>query len=111
MILMAGAKLVIIYPRPLDEDAFEKAYRNEHMPMVESKFRGVTRFVATKVLHSPQGKVTAYRQAEFHFTSMADLNKCLESEPGKQVVEHATRLSTGGQPILLVCEEESFVYW
>lgn len=81
------------------------------MPMVESKLRGITRFVATKVLHSPQGKVTAYRLAEFHFTSTADLNNCLESEAGQQVMEHATKLSTGGQPILLVCEEESFVYW
>ena len=109
---MAGVKLVMIYPRPLDEEAFEKAYRSEHRPMVESKFQGgLTRYVATKVVNSPQGKVAAYRLAEMHFTSMADLNKCLESEAGKQVLEHAAKLSTGGTPIVLICEEESFVYW
>jgi hypothetical protein len=26
-------------------------------------------------------------------------------------VEHATKISTGGPPIMLICEEESFVYW
>jgi len=26
-------------------------------------------------------------------------------------VAHAAKISTGGPPLLLVCEEESFVYW
>ena len=67
--------------------------------------------VLTKVKSSPQGKVSAYRMAEVHFSSMDDLNKCVESDGGKEVVEHATRISTGGPPLMLICEEESFVYW
>ena len=108
---MAGVKVVVIYPRPLDEAAFELAYKNEHMPMVEQKLKGMTRFVATKVLASPQGTVSAYRLAEVHFSSMDDLNKCVESESGQEVIAHAGKISTGGAPILLVCEEESKVYW
>jgi uncharacterized protein (TIGR02118 family) len=108
---MASVKIVVIYPRPADENAFEREYRDVHMPMVEQKLKGMTRFVATKVLHSPQGNVASYRLAEVHFSSMADLTKCLESEDGKQVVEHATKMSTGGPPLLLICEEESVVYW
>ncbi len=108
---MASVKVVVIYPRPADENAFEREYRDVHMPMLESKLKGMTRFVATKVLHSPQGKVSAYRLAEVHFSSMDDLTKVLESEGGKQVVEHATKMSTGGPPLILVCEEQSFVYW
>ena len=108
---MTGYKLVVIYPRPQDEAAFERAYRDEHMPMAEQKLKGMTRFVATKVLSSPQGRVTAYRIAEAHFSSMDDLTKCLESDSGKAVVEHAVKISTGGAPIMLVCEEQSFLYW
>jgi uncharacterized protein (TIGR02118 family) len=108
---MAGVKVVVIYPRPADESAFEREYRDVHMPMVESKLKGMTRFVATKVVRSPQGKVSAYRLAEVHYSSMDDLTKSIESEDGKQVVEHATKMSTGGPPLILVCEEESFVYW
>jgi uncharacterized protein (TIGR02118 family) len=104
-------KIVVIYPRPHDEEAFEKAYKDEHLPLAEAKLKGMTRLVATKVLTSPQGKVTAYRIAEVHFSSMDDLNRCLESEGGQEVVAHATKISTGGPPLLLVCEEESFVFW
>ncbi len=106
-----SVKIVVIYPRPQNEEAFEKAYKDEHLPMAEQKLKGMTRLVATKVLSSPQGKVAAYRIAEVHFSSMDDLNKCMESDGGKEVVEHATKLSTGGPPILLICEEESFVIW
>lgn len=108
---MASVKVVVIYPRPTDESAFEREYREVHMPMVESKLKGMTRFVATRVLHSPQGKVAAYRIAEVHFSSMEDLTRSIESEDGQRVVEHATKMSTGGPPLMLVCEEESFVYW
>ena len=108
---MTGVKIVVLYPRPLDEEAFEKVYQQEHKPLVEDKLKGMTRFVAAKVLESPQGKVAMYRLAEVHFSSMKDLAACLESAGGKQVVEHATRISTGGTPIILICEEESFVYW
>ena|SRR4030081_1873380 len=106
-----GVKVVVIYPRPKDEEAFEKAYKNEHMPMVETKLKGMTRLVATKVLSSPQGKVTAYRIAEVYFSSLDDLNRILDSDAGKEVVAHAVEISTGGPPILLVCEEESFMFW
>jgi len=108
---MTDFKIVVIYPHPADADAFEREYEQKHKPMAEDKLKGMTRFVATKVLGSPQGKVTAYRIAEAHFSSLEDLNKCLESEGGKQVVAHAIQMSTGGPPILLVCDEESFVYW
>ena len=106
-----GVKVVVIYPRPKDEDAFEKIYLAEHVPMAEQKLKGMTRLVLTKVKGSPQGKVSAYRIAEVYFSSMDDLNKCVESEGGKAVVEHATQISTGGPPLMLICEEESFVYW
>jgi len=106
-----SVKVVVIYPRPQDEAAFERAYKDEHIPMVEEKLKGVTRLVLTKVNGSPQGKVAAYRIAEVHFSSMDDLTKCVESEAGQQVIAHANQISTGGPPIMLVCEEESFVYW
>jgi uncharacterized protein (TIGR02118 family) len=108
---MAAVKLLVIYPRPTDEAAFEEAYKKEHLPLAEQKLKGMTRLVATKVLNSPQGKVMAYRLAEIHFGSMEDLTKCTDSEGGKEFIAHAQKISTGGPPIVLVCEEEAFVYW
>ena len=106
-----GVKFVLIYPRPKDEEAFENVYLKEHVPMVEQKLKGMTRMVLTKIKSSPQGKVSAYRIKEVYFSSMDDLTKCIESEGGKAVMEHAAHISTGGQPLMLICEEESFVYW
>jgi uncharacterized protein (TIGR02118 family) len=111
---MAGTtsvKIVVIYPKPTDEAEFERAYLDEHVPMVEDKLMGLTRLVLTKVLSSPQGKVSAYRLAEFHFSTQEDLNKAAESDGGKQVIAHAVKISTGGPPIMLVCTDETFVYW
>jgi uncharacterized protein (TIGR02118 family) len=106
-----SVKIVVIYPRPHDMEAFEKSFLEEHIPMLEQKMKGMTRLVLTKVTGSPQGKVIAYRLAEVHFSTMDDLNRCIESEGGKEVMAHAAQISTGGPPILLVCEEESFVFW
>jgi uncharacterized protein (TIGR02118 family) len=108
---MAGVKMVVIYPRPADEAAFEQAYKEEHIPMMESKLKGMTRLVLSKVRESPQGKVMAYKLVEVHFQSIEELNRCAESEGGQEVIAHAQKMSTGGPPILLICDEESFVYW
>jgi uncharacterized protein (TIGR02118 family) len=106
-----AVKVVIIYPRPQDEQAFERAYLEEHVPMVENKLKGLTRLILTKVTGSPQGKIAAYRIAEAYFSSMPDLQKIMESDAGKEVMAHAQTISSGGPPLVLICEEEAFVYW
>ena len=107
-----GVKVVVIYPRPQDEEAFERAYTDHHVPLVEQKLKGLTRLVLTKVIGSPQGKVkAAYRIAEVYFASMDDLNTIIESDGGKEVIAHAQAISTGGPPLMLICEEEAFVFW
>lgn len=106
-----GIKIVLIYPRPHDEEAFEKLYLGEHVPLAEAKLKGMTRMVLTKVNSSPQGRVSAYRMKEVYFSSMGDLTKCIESDGGKEVMEHAIKISSGGPPLVLICEEESFLYW
>jgi len=111
---MAGTtsvKIVVIYPRPADEAEFERIYLNDHVPMIEDKLKGITRLVLTKVLSSPQGKVAAYRLAEVHFSTLDDLHKATESDGGKEVIAHALKISTGGPPIMLICTDETFVYW
>jgi uncharacterized protein (TIGR02118 family) len=107
---MANAKLVVIYPRPRDIDAFEKVYQNEHVPLAVAKLEGKTKIVATKVLASPQGTPAFYRIAEVHFPSMATLEACAASDGGKQTLAHAVSISSGGPPIFLVAEEETFTF-
>jgi len=107
---MATAKLVVIYPRPKDIDAFEKVYLNEHVPMAVSKLAGKTKIVASKVLASPQGTPPFYRIAEVHFPSMQALEACAASEGGKETVAHAVAISSGGAPTFLITEEQTFTF-
>jgi uncharacterized protein (TIGR02118 family) len=108
---MTGVKVVVIYPRPTDEKAFEAEWTEKHKPLVEEKLKGMTRFVDARVVGSPRGRVTAYRIWEAHFSNMTELNQCMESEGGKEVLAHAAAMSSGGAPIVLLCEEESSLYW
>jgi uncharacterized protein (TIGR02118 family) len=107
---MANVKLVVMYPRPKDVEAFEKVYQNEHVPMAVEKMVGKTKIVATKVLSSPQGTPPFYRIAEVYFPSTQALQECAGSEGGKQTVAHAVSISSGGAPIFLIAEEETFTF-
>ncbi|HTZ72561.1 MAG TPA: EthD family reductase [Candidatus Aquilonibacter sp.] len=107
---MATAKLIVMYPPPKDVEAFEKVYNNEHVPMAVAKLAGKTKIVATKVLASPQGAPPFYRIAEVHFRSMADLEACAASAGGKEVIANAVSISSGGPPVFLVAEEETFTF-
>ena len=107
---MANVKLVVMYPRPKDIDAFEKIYQNEHVPLAVAKLEGKTEIVATKVLASPQGTPPFYRIAEIHFRSMADLEACAASDGGKEALANAVMISSGGPPIFLVAEEDTFTF-
>src|ERR1019366_4472365 len=107
---MAGVKFLVLYPRPTDIEKFEKLYQNEHVPMAVEKLLGKTKFVATKVLGSPTGTPPFYRIAEVHFPFMAALEACAASEGGRQTVAHAQAISSGGAPIILIAEEETFTF-
>ena len=107
---MASVKLVVIYPRPTDIDSFEKVYQESHVPMAVAKLQGKTKFVATKVVGAPSGTPTFYRIAEVYFPSMEALQACASSPGGQEVVAHAVSISTGGAPILMVAEEETFTF-
>jgi uncharacterized protein (TIGR02118 family) len=107
---MARVKFLALYPRPTDIEAFEKVYQEEHVPMAAEKLTGTTKFVATKALASPQGTPPFYRIAEIHFGSKEALEACAASAGGKETLAHAVRISTGGAPIFLIAEEETFMF-
>ncbi len=101
-------KGTVLYGHPQDVDAFEKVYQAEHVPMAIEKLKGKTKFVATKVTGSPMGTAPFYRIAEVHFPSMEALQACAASEGGKETIGHAVKISSGGPPVIMIAEEESF---
>lgn len=106
---MAGAKLIVLYPTPKDVAAFERAYTEEHAPMVTTQtFQGITKFVASKIVGTPDGSAAPfYRIAELHFPSLEALQAAAGSSPAQEAVAHAVSISSGGSPTFLVAEEET----
>jgi uncharacterized protein (TIGR02118 family) len=109
---MAGAKLVVMYPYPADADVFEKAYTEEHMPMVNAEtMPGMTKFIGSRVIGTADGSPPAfYRIAELHFPSLEALQNTASSEGAQKAVAHAVEISTGGVPHFLVAQEEVFEF-
>jgi len=107
---MAGAKLIVIYPRPRDIESFERVYQNEHVPMAVEKLVGKTKIVASKIVGSPGGTPLFHRVAEIHFPTMDALQACAASDGGRETIANAEAISSGGVPIFLVAEEETFVF-
>ena len=108
---MAVVKFMVMYPRPQDVEAFEKLYQEEHVPMAVEKLLGKTKFVATKVVATPDGTPPPfYRIAEVYFPSLKALQACAQSDGGKETLAHAVKISSGGAPIFLVAEEQTFTF-
>jgi uncharacterized protein (TIGR02118 family) len=107
---MAAAKLTVIYPVPKDINAFERQYNQVHVPMAVEKLSGKTKIVVTKISKCVQSTVPFHRIAEVHFPSMAALEACLASPGGRETAAHAISISSGGSPIILIGEEETFTF-
>ena len=108
---MSDVKLIVIYPRPKDIEAFEKLYQEEHVPMAVEKLSGKTKLVATKVVATPDGTPPPfYRIAEVYFPSLQALQACAQSAGGQETVAHAMKISNGGAPVFLVAEEQTFTF-
>lgn len=106
---MAGVKLIVLYPSPREVNTFERAYSQDHAPMVTAEnFKGIKKFVASKVVGTADGSVAPfYRIAELHFPSMEALQAAAASASAQKVVAHAVSISSGGNPTFLIAEEDT----
>ena len=99
-------KLIVLYPPPADVATFESRYGAEHAPMVREKIPGLKKFVAARVLGTPSGAAPYQRVAELYFDSIEALQSAMASPGGQAAVAHATEISTGGPPVVLIAEDD-----
>ncbi len=93
------AIVTVIYKTPKDPAAFEKYYKEVHLPLVGSKQQeiGFTKAELTKFTSTLDGKKpTFYRQAELYFNSMDDLKKGMATPGFKAVGDDLSKFATGG---------------
>ena len=91
--------MTVIYNQPKDPAAFEKYYKETHLPLVVSKQQeiGFTKAELTKFTTTLDGKKpTFYRQAELYFNSLDDAKKGMATDGFKQVGDDLGKFATGG---------------
>jgi uncharacterized protein (TIGR02118 family) len=109
--IMKAAKLIVMYPTPADVAVFERRYAQEHVPMAVEKLAGKIRFDANLIASAPgREQVPYHRIAEVYFPSMTALEDCLSSPGGQETAAHAVEISSGGAPLFLIAEVETFVF-
>ena len=93
------AIVTVIYRMPKDTAAFEKYYKETHLPLVTAKQSevGFTRAELTKFTSTLDGKKpTFYRQAELYFNSLDDVKKGMATDGFKAIGADLAKLATGG---------------
>jgi len=100
---MAQAHLLVIYPNPKDPKAFDRAYREEHLPYAGPRLAGATGLVSKRV-KSPGSNW--YAVSDVTFPSLAALQECAGSKGAKEALEHAASISSGGPPTVLMITDD-----
>ena len=94
-----GAIVTVIYNHPKDTAAFEKYYREVHLPLVSANQQeiGFIRADLTKFSSGLDGsKSPFYRQAELYFPSMDAAKKGMQTPGFKKVADDLGNFASGG---------------
>ena len=99
--------MTVIYNAPKDTAAFEKYYREVHLPLVSANQEeiGFTRADLTRFTSNLDGKKpTYYRQAELYFPSMEAAKKGMATPGFKKVGDDLANFASGGLIGMLAVE-------
>ena len=100
------AHLLIMYPHPKNVKEFERAYREEHLPYAGPRLKGATS-VVTKHVVGPSFAPPAYHLiSDVSFPSI-DILKATAASSGKEALDHAASISSGGAPTILVVTDDA----
>ena len=101
-----AARLLILYPKPTDVQEFDRAYREEHLPLAGPKLEGATGVVTKRVVGPAFAPPPYHLISEISFPNIEALKACATSSGGKEALAHAESISTGGAPMVIAVVDE-----
>ena len=104
--MSSQAHLLVMYPVPKDPKAFDRAYREEHLPYAGPRLEGAVGVVSKRVAKTQGGPHPYYAVSDVTFPSLSALQACAVSARGKEALEHAASISTGGPPTIVVVTDD-----
>lgn len=88
-------KLVALYRKPVDREAFERAYFETHIPLV-NKIPGLQRVEISRITGAPRGEPDFYLVSELSFRDKVAMETAMASpeniEAGKNLMSFAKGL-------------------
>jgi len=102
-----AAHLLVMYPAPTDPVAFEKDYREKHLPYAGPRLMGAG---ATSVISkrgiAAGGAPLFHAVSDVTFPTLELLSACAAASSGQEALAHAASISTGGAPTILVVNDD-----
>jgi uncharacterized protein (TIGR02118 family) len=92
-------KLVVLYPPPVDPDAFRDYYENTHVPLAET-LPGLRSYHYAFGVGSPAGQSPYFCVFEAEFDDAAALGAAMGSPEGQAVAADVPNYATGGVTML-----------
>ena len=100
------AHLLILYPIPKDIAAFDRAYREEHLPYAGPKLKGATGVKTQRVAGPGFAPPPYHLMSDVSFPTLDALKACAGTKGGQEALAHAASISTGGAPMLIVVTDD-----
>ena len=100
-----SVQLLVIYPPPKDAVEFDRAYREQHLPYAGPRLVGATGVTTKRVLGAPGGKPFAHWISVIDFPNAEAAKACAQSKGGREALENAASISSGGAPQYLLIDD------
>ena len=97
-------RLVVLYNRPEDTDAFDAHYRDVHSPIV-SRYPNLRTTRLSKLAGVGGREPAYYLMAEMAFDSAAELDEALASEPGAASAKDLRNFAAAGLTMFIAPDE------
>jgi len=99
-------RLLVLYEHPKDPAAFDKYYREKHIPIAR-RMKGLKKWTIGKVQGTPGGEPSPYYYvADLCMESREDFERLLASPEGQEAVADVPNYATGGVTFLYTEIEE-----
>ena len=97
-------RLIVLYNKPDDTDAFDAHYRDVHMPIV-SRYPNLRDARLSKLAGVGGRESAYYLMAEMTFDTAADLDDAIMSEPGAESARDLRNFAGAGVTMFIAPDE------
>ncbi len=100
-------RMLVLYPQPIDQEAFDRHYYERHVPLAKS-LPGVVRYAVSRNVRRLRGDGSYYLIAAVDWEDQESLRRDFESPLGRELAEDVdalTALCPGLQSTIFEVEE------